>query len=228
MCDRPVLYSFRRCPYAMRARMALLASGTTVRLREVLLRDKPGEMLALSPKGTVPVLHIPAAGDDGGGGDDRGRVIDESLAVMRWALARRDPDNWLAAERRDPETTNALISDSDGPFKHNLDRYKYSTRYAGADRDSHREAGAVFLRRLDDRLRPAGQLFGAAISLADIAIFPFVRQFRIADPAWFDAQDWDALKAWLSGHMESEVFRMAMIKFAPWKETGRDEQFPQH
>ena len=203
MSALPILYSFRRCPYAMRARMALLASDTPVRLREVVLRDKPDEMIDASPKGTVPVLV------------DDGRVIDESLAIMQWALARNDPFNWLDAG----EAGAALIAEADGDFKDNLDRYKYPNRYEGADPVVHREAGLAFLKKLDALLSEHGQLLGEEPSLADYAIFPFVRQFANTDREWFDAQLVPALQAWLEGHLGSDIFQNAMPKFPQWK-TG--------
>lgn len=214
----PVLYSFRRCPYAMRARLAIAAAGVEVRLREVLLRDKPDEMLALSPKGTVPVLHVENTG--------QAAVIDESLAVMRWALDQNDPEGWLTPETGGLEEMLSLIAVNDGPFKHDLDRYKYSTRYEGADRQEHRAAGAAFLGDLNDRLEAGGQLFGARPALADMAIFPFVRQFRIADPDWFDGQNWERLKAWLSHHMNAQIFMRIMEKYTPWKISHTEQSFP--
>ncbi|MEL7488237.1 MAG: glutathione S-transferase [Pseudomonadota bacterium] len=210
--DRPILYSFRRCPYAMRARMAIAVSGVAVLVREIILRDKPQEMLAASSKGTVPVLVSPD-----------GSVIDESLDVMRWALAQSDPEGWLGTGGDDAAS---LIAENDGSFKHHLDRYKYSTRYEGADRDQHRAAGAAFLRQLNDRLSSSLFLFGDARAFADIAIVPFVRQFRIADPDWFDAEDWPALKAWLEALMESDLFVSVMRKYSLWKETGEAHPFP--
>ena len=225
MTTAPILYSFRRCPYAMRARMALKVSGEIVRLREILLRDKPDEMLAASPKGTVPVLQL-----------DDGKVIDESLAVMQWALERGDPEGWLAPQNGTLEDMLALIAENDGEFKHHLDRYKYSTRYKDSDEDAeerkkfkleHREAGEKFLRKLDARLQEAPFLFGGRRSLADIAIFPFVRQFRIADMEWFDAQDFTALQKWLAGLMASPLFEGVMQKHDPWKESGEEVAFPQ-
>ncbi len=209
---RPVLYSFRRCPYAMRARMAIAEAGISVRLREILLRDKPDEMLVASAKGTVPVLILAD-----------GSVIDESLDVMRWALAQNDPSGWLSA---DADETNALITENDGVFKHHLDRYKYSTRYEDADAETHRSAGFEILRRWDERLSVDGQFFGLAPTQADIALFPFVRQFRIADPDWFDAADLPALQSWLSGHMESDRFKAIMTKHPLWKDTGEEIDFP--
>ena len=204
MGEIPILYSFRRCPYAMRARMAIAASGTPVRLREILLRDKPDEMLAASPKGTVPVLV------------DSGKVIDESLDVMRWALARNDPEGWLA--RKD----DALIKENDGPFKHHLDRYKYSTRYEGADAEEHRAGGFRFLQALEAHLADNDYLHGNERSFTDIAIFPFVRQFRIADKDWFDAAPIPNVQRWLKTLTASALFQSVMEKYPLWKETGEE------
>jgi len=211
----PVLYSFRRCPYAMRARMALAKAGINVRLREILLRDKPQEMLDASPKGTVPVL-VPGDGE----------AIDESLAVMRWALGQNDPDRWLSPQVGTLDDMLALIAENDGPFKHHLDRYKYSTRYEDADEAQHRAEGEKYLRLLDARLQKTAYLFGDRIALADIAIFPFVRQFRIADMNWFDAQNWDGLKRWLTEMMDSGLFNSVMQKYPLWKEAGKEIAFP--
>ena len=196
-----VLYSFRRCPYAMRARLALAASGTRYELREVRLSGKPAALLSASPKGTVPVLQ---AAD--------GAVIEESLAIMRWALEAQDPEGWLT--RDDP----ALIATNDGVFKHHLDRYKYPDRY-GLEPDSHRESGLGFLRDLDARLAVAGQLCGPARGLADAAIVPFVRQFARVDLNWFEAQPLPYLQAWLADHLASDLFEGIMYRAAPWS-TG--------
>ena len=170
MTGGPILYSFRRCPYAMRARLALAISDTNCELREVQLSRKPAAMLAVSPKGTVPVL-VP----------NEGPVIDESLLIMRWALARSDPEGWLA--RDDPH----LIARNDGPFKTDLDRYKYPDRH-DADPSLHRQRGVDFLRALDARLAERGQLCGPQRGMADAAIMPFVRQFAAVDRDWFAAQ----------------------------------------
>ncbi len=205
---RPILYSFRRCPYAMRARMALTVSQTPVRLREVLLKDKPDEMIAASAKGTVPVL---VDGDE---------IIDESIAVMAWALAKNDPEGWLAS------VNDPLIAENDGPFKHHLDRYKYSTRYAGADREEHRGEAMTFIEKLETRLKNAPFLSGEARSFADIAIFPFIRQFRIADEAWFDAAPVSNVHTWLRGLIDGDLFQSVMKKYPLWKETGEEVGFP--
>ena len=199
----PVLYTFRRCPYAMRARMAIVVSGARVELREVLLKDKPEAMLAASQKGTVPVLVR-----------DLEPVIDESIDVMRWALGTSDPEGWVAP---DLEAQLALIAENDGDFKHHLDRYKYSTRYEDADPDEHRAAGVKFLEKLEARLTAEKCLFGPNRALADIAIFPFVRQFRIADEKWFDAQAPMRVRAWLTELMESDLFKSVMTKYDVWK-----------
>lgn len=197
----PILYSFRRCPYAMRGRMALKVSGVAYEHREILLRDKPDAMLAASLKGTVPVVIL----SDGG-------VIDESLDVMRWALAQNDPESWLAPG----DAMSDLIDENDGPFKHHLDRYKYSNRYENAVSAAHREAGLDYLKKLNDRLAGQAQLFGDEVSLADIAIFPFVRQFANADRTWFDAQDVPHLQAWLAAHLASPRFAAIMEKHELW------------
>lgn len=200
---RPILYSFRRCPYAMRGRMALDASGIAVEHREILLRDKPAEMLAASPKGTVPVVVLP-----------EGRVLEESLDVMLWALGQNDPENWLSPPSGDRSEMGALIAANDGPFKHHLDRYKYDTRYEGAVASEHRAAASEHLEDLEDRLDRSDQLLGDRPSLADIALFPFVRQFANTDRDWFDAQPWPNLQRWLDGHLQSERFERIMQKHA--------------
>jgi len=202
MSDTPILYSFRRCPYAMRARMALLISETPVRLREVVLRDKPEEMITASPKATVPVLVQSDA-----------MVIDESLAIMHWALGRNDPHDWLA----NAKASHDLIAEADGDFKDNLDRYKYPTRYDDVDPIVHRSGGLEFLRMLEKHIAINGQLLGNQPCLADFAIFPFVRQFANNDRNWFDAQSLPALQKWLAEHLASDLFTTAMTKYSQWR-----------
>lgn len=207
---RPVLYSFRRCPYAMRARMALAVSGTPVRLREVVLKDKPEEMLAASPKATVPVLV------------DGADVLEESLDVMRWALGRSDPEGWLDGA----DDAQGLVAENDGPFKHHLDRYKYATRYEDADPDEHRAAGMAFLQTLEERLAGAPYLNGARRGFADIAIFPFVRQFRIADEGWFGSAPIPNVRRWLEALTSSDLFLSVMQKYPAWKQSREEFDFP--
>ena len=194
----PILYSFRRCPYAMRARLALAISGAALELREVKLSARPAAMLEASPKGTVPVLVLAD-----------GAVIDESIDIMHWALAQADPEGWQ--ERTDPE----LIAQCDGQFKHTLDRTKYPDRH-GADPLEHREQGLMFLRQLDGRLSDKGQLCGPTRGLADAAIMPFVRQFAAIDPDWFAVQSLPQLKTWLEGHLASPLFAVVMQRCVPW------------
>lgn len=213
MTELPVLYSFRRCPYAMRARLALAVSGLPCELREITLRQKPPQMLAASPKGTVPVLVLPG-----------GAVIDESLAIMQWALQQHDPEGWL---RGDPAGPLALIAHNDGPFKHHLDRYKYPNRYPLESGDdptafahTHRTAGALWLGSLEDRLQSGLQthwLFGPQCSLADMALLPFVRQFAHTDATWFAAQPWPAVVDWLAQFEASALFAQVMQKHPLWQ-----------
>lgn len=197
----PVLYSFRRCPYAMRARMALWAAGITVELREVKLAAKPAALLAASPKGTVPVLVLP-----------EGTVIDESLDIMRWALGQNDPEAWRLREDA------ALIAANDGPFKHHLDRAKYPGRYDEDGVTDHRAEALALLAPLEVRLDDAPYLGGAARGFTDIALFPFIRQFAGIDPAWFAAQPFPHLQGWLDRLLALPLFASVMPKFAPWQE----------
>lgn len=199
MSALPILYSFRRCPYAMRARMALWVAGIAAELREVKLAAKPPELIAASPKATVPVLVL---------SDEQ--VIDESLEIMRWALAQQDPEGWLAGE------DTALIAANDGPFKHHLDRAKYPTRYK-PDGVDHRAAALALLLPLEERLAGQAHLCGPRRSLTDIALFPFIRQFAHSDRDWFAAQPLPRLSAWLQGHIASDLFTAIMPKFAPWQ-----------
>ena len=202
----PILYSFRRCPYAMRARMALAVSGQAVELREIELRNRPDEIYAASAKGTVPVLVLPD-----------GKVIDESLDVMRWALAQNDPEAWLPINDAARGETEALLARNDGEFKHHLDRYKYATRYEDVDEVEHRDAASLILRELDARLQQHAFLLGDQIRFVDAALAPFVRQFAIADRAWFDGQDWTALRIWLDTFIASERFQSIMQKYPVWQ-----------
>lgn len=214
---RPILYSFRRCPYAMRARMAIAAAGVACRLREVVLRDKPAEMLEASPKGTVPVVVEPD-----------GTVIEESLDVMAWALAQNDAEDWLSPTQGSRAEMDALIAECDDPFKRALDRYKYPNRYEdeGVDRDEQRTLGLAFLKKLNAQLTGQTQLFGDRVSYADIAIFPFIRQFANTDRTWFDAQDLPNLQTWLAGHLESARFKQIMPKYPQWQTGDEEPVFP--
>ena len=190
-----VLYSFRRCPYAMRARMALHYSGVPLSIVEVSLKAKPAQMLAASPKGTVPVL---VCAD--------GSVIEQSLDIMHWALARHDPDNWLQPG------CNELIEANDTTFKVLLDRYKYAIRYPEHPMAFYRAQGAEFLQRLEDVLTRSPYLDGPALSLTDVALAPFVRQFAHVDRDWFAQAPYPHLNAWLERFLASELFSSVMRK----------------
>ncbi|KJZ66134.1 glutathione S-transferase [Pseudomonas fluorescens] len=195
------LYSFRRCPYAMRARMALRYSGVAVNIVEVSLKAKPAEMLALSSKGTVPVLSVD------------GQVIDESLAIMHWALAQSDPQDWLLKD--DPvgqQLIAGLIEENDQVFKVHLNRYKYAERYPEQPMAFYRAEGEVFLRRLDELLEGRDYLLDKHPSLADVALMPFVRQFAHVDREWFGQTPYHRLQAWLQRLLESDLFVGVMQK----------------
>ncbi|MEL7684571.1 glutathione S-transferase [Citromicrobium bathyomarinum] len=198
MSTERILYSFRRCPYAIRARLALAISETSYELREVRLSRKPAAMLEASPKGTVPVLVLAD-----------GSVIDESSQIMRWALDRNDPEGWL--ERDDA----ALIERNDGRFKHDLDRYKYPDRH-DSDALEHRQRGMEFLGLLDARLAEHAHLCGSQRGMADAAIMPFVRQFAGVDSEWFAAQPIPHLQKWLADQLASPLFSQVMLRVDAW------------
>ena len=201
----PILYSFRRCPYAMRARMAIHISGQKCELREVLLRDKPPSMLEYSAKGTVPVLIL-----------QDNKVIDESLDVIDWALNLNDPDNWQRS--KDTEKTKELIKINDGEFKYHLDRYKYSKRYDNEDPEFHRKRCLKFIESINNELNNSEYIFDDNISYADIVLLPFIRQYRIADIEWFDSLPYNNLKKWLSSFLDSYLLNSIMKKYDLWKE----------
>ena len=208
----PILYSFRRCPYAMRARMAIHISGQKCELREVLLRDKPPSMLEYSAKGTVPVLIL-----------QDGKVIDESLDVIDWALNLNDPDNWQRS--KDTKKTKELIKINDGEFKYHLDRYKYSKRYDNEDPEFHRKKCLKFIESINNELNNSEYIFDDNISYADIVLLPFIRQFRIADIEWFDSLPYDNLKKWLSSFLNSSLLNSIMKKYDLWKEGDKSIVF---
>lgn len=195
-----ILYSFRRCPYAMRARLAIASAGLRPEHREIVLRDKAPEFLAASPKGTVPVVV------------DGERVIEQSLDVMRWALAQHDPESLLDMD----DSANALIAQCDSSFKEALDRTKYSARY-GSDPDRERAKAQIFLDVLGARLDQQAFLSGARIGFADLAIFPFIRQFAHIERARFDADAPESLRHWLDHFLHSERFASIMQKYPKWE-----------
>jgi len=206
---QPILYSFRRCPYAMRARLAVASSAQKVHLREILLRDKAPAFLEASPKGTVPVLVAD-------------RVIEESIEVMDWALAQSDPEDLLYAG----SVARDLVLRCEADFKGHLDRFKYAVRYENVDPEKERSLASVYLRELDAMLAKTEYLFGDRIGFADIGIAPFVRQFANTDRAWFDEQDWPHLRGWLDRFIQSDRFAAIMTKFPKWEEGDAVTVFP--
>lgn len=199
----------------MRARLALHAGDVGVELREVTLKNKPIEMLLASPKGTVPVLVLPD-----------GTVLEQSLDIMLWALARHDPQRWLPTSTAAMEQSMALIAQNDGDFKSNLDRYKYPSRFNLPDGQAHRTQGAQFLQTLDTQVNAQGFLHGSHFGLADAAIVPLVRQFAHTDPAWFAGQPWAALQQWLAAFEASTTFHRVMDKVPVWVPGQASLPFP--
>ncbi|MGR3616222.1 MAG: glutathione S-transferase [Paracoccaceae bacterium] len=200
MTSHPILWTFRRCPYAIRARVALNLANQTVEQREVVLRDKPDAFLQTSASGTVPTLDLGV------------RVIDESLEIMIWALEQDDPEGLLDM----PDEGWDLIRANDGPFKAALDHTKYTTRYPHLNMAEERAKASAYLIQLDQRLSGQTWLFGARPTIADFALLPFVRQFAFIDRPWFDAQDWPALIVWLDRFLASAVFADVMVKRSQW------------
>nr|WP_264080725.1 glutathione S-transferase [Paracidovorax avenae] len=209
----PVLYSFRRCPYAIRARMAIAASGQRCEWREVVLRDKPAALLAASPKGTVPVLVLPG-----------GRVLEQSLDIMRWALAQRDPAGWLQVG--EPDDVEALLASCDGPFKQALDRCKYPERHPEVPRGAAQSQARAWLESLEDRLARGAFLCGSRAALADVALMPFVRQYAAIDRTAWNARPWPRLQAWLAAWENGALFEQVMHKAPPWHEAQPVQFFP--
>jgi glutathione S-transferase len=200
-----VLYSYRRCPYAMRARMALAYAGIAVEIREISLREKPASIFAISPKGTVPVLQ------------SDGLVIDQSYDIMKWALRQSDRDQWLSAETE--SLIDEWVAKNDGPFKKLLDQYKYPDRYPDIQiEETLSQATLLFLGPINEQLKRNAYLLGPKISLADIAIFPFVRQFAMVEPDWIDQSGLTFLKQWLNAHLESSLFLSVMQKYPTWRD----------
>lgn len=211
----PVLYSFRRCPYAMRARLAIYQSGVVVELREVLLRDMPASLLSVSPKGTVPVLVLPD-----------GNVIDESWHIVQWALKQNDPENWLGQHECYLNRTSELLEINDGAFKSALDRYKYASRYPEQPAEFYRRQGETFLALLEQRLVTTRYLLSNEATVADIGIFPFIRQFAAVDADWFKAAPYRKLAAWLDNWVTSDLFAGVMKKYRLWQPDDVARFFP--
>ncbi|QYJ99313.1 glutathione S-transferase [Shewanella alkalitolerans] len=216
----PILYSFRRCPYAMRARLGLFLAGQEVELREIVLKHKPEPMLAASPKGTVPVLIL-----------EDGSVIDESLSIMLWALGKKAKEGdqkgddktaalLLSLEPDLQQAAMALITENDNEFKPWLDKYKYADRHPEQTQEDYRAQGERFIARLEARLNEHAQLMADVTTVADYAIFPFVRQFAHVDNTWWQHAPYPKVRAWLANHIDSPAFTAIMKKYPTWLDSG--------
>lgn len=210
---QPILYSFRRCPYAIRARLAIAVSEQAVELREIVLKHKPQELLAISPNKTIPVLQL---------ADNQ--VFDESLEIMVWALQKHDPQHWITPQLKD---MLLLIDENDFQFKPWLDKYKYADRHLEHKQSYYRDQAEDFLMLLEDRLTVHDYLFANHITLADMAIMPFIRQFALVDKTWFEQSDYNYLKNWLAELINSELFKQCMHKYPTWLESGQSIPFPE-
>jgi glutathione S-transferase len=209
MTPLPILYSFRRCPYAMRARMAIIYSGIHVELREVVLKNKPAELISASAKGTVPVLQL-----------QDGHVIDESLDIMRWALQQHDPGHWLSSAQ------HPLLEEHDSSFKQALDRYKYADRFPEQPQYVYRQTCEAFLNKIEHLLAQNTYIQGACLSYVDIAIAPFIRQFAWVDKAWFDTAPYPYLQRWLSHILSDDIFLRCMQTYPAWQAGDKPVIFP--
>ena len=210
LANKPILYSYRRCPYAMRARMALAYAGIPVEIREISLKEKPPSMVAISPKATVPVMQY------------GNLVLEQSLDIMRWALSQHDPDGWLTDENN--MAVNTLIEVNDGSFKKILDQYKYPSRFPEVNPvDVLTNALNQHLRPFNDQLKKTQFLLGAKLSMADVAIFPFIRQFHMVDETLFSLYQLEDLKKWLNDCIESDLFLSIMQKHPVWQDASLEK-----
>ncbi|MDX8398418.1 MAG: glutathione S-transferase [Mariprofundaceae bacterium] len=206
----PILYSFRRCPYAIRARLAIAYSAVPVALREVELKNKPAALLQASPKATVPVLLC-----------NSGNIIDESRDIMLWALKQNDPKHWLNT------IDHPLIDENDNHFKTYLDHYKYADRFPDHPQAYYRQQCELFLNKLEKLLANSAFIQGNTLSYADTAIFPFIRQFSLIEPYWFKQASYPYLQTWLEVQLTSTLFANVMQKYSPWQAGNKAVIFPQ-
>ena len=216
----PILYSFRRCPYAIRARYCLALLQVPVALREVVLKDKPAQLLALGGRSTVPQLI-----------DTDGQRYEESADIMHFALSQSElrlcARQLWPNDKKLTSKINAWVCYNDNHFKYWLDRYKYADRYPEHSEEYYRSKACIFLKRLNLRLSQQEYLLGKDMSLADIAIFPFIRQFAGVNAAWFSASEYDAVKEWLKGFLDSETFELVMKKYPRWESEQAEVCFPE-
>ncbi len=210
--DLPILYSLRRCPYAMRGRMGIALSQQKVLLREIVTKDKPSELLASSPKGTVPVLVLP-----------NGQIIEQSIEVMNWALQQNDPQDLLRSNNPTlSEQVQQLIKTNDDDFIGHLEKYRASVRYRNIDVEQRRHACEVFISELESKLAQHEYLFGDTPSLADFAVMPFVSQFVRVEKKWFVQSEYQNVGHWLRAHLDSKLYTQVMKQYPLWNETKQD------
>lgn len=209
----PILYSFRRCPYAMRARLAITIAGRKVEIREVVLKDKPAELLEISPKATVPVLLL-----------NNGALLEESLDIMLWAAENHAI--WQSLDEQQRKESLILIEENDVSFKQILDRYKYADRYPEHSAEYYREQGELFLKKLEQRLSQQVNLMTDSLTLVDFAVLPFIRQFALVDWDWFSQADYPKLQNWLNGFLQSDLFEQVMYKYPQWQAGDEITVFP--
>ena len=202
----PVLYSFRRCPYCMRAHMALKNTGIKIELREVELKDLPQQLTDISSEATVPVLQLPD-----------GKVFTESWEIVKWALEQNDPDNWSGSDNRYVLDADMLVETSDYSFKTDLDLYKYADRHPEHSQEFYRQACEEFIEELEDMLSENKYLLGDEISLADIGVFPFIRQFSLVDDEWFKQSKYSGVKRWLQSLLDTDLFQVVFQKHKIWQ-----------
>ena len=212
MSQSPVFYTFRRCPYCMRAHMALDYAGIPLEIREVDLNNLPAEALAVSPHATVPSLVL-----------DENNFMDESWDIMKWAVRQNDPDRWLGRNEEFLQDTEMLVETNDYSFKEDLEHYKYAERYPAHPMEYYRQRGEAFLQELEDMLDDNRYLLASHITVADIAVLPFIRQFVMVDQDWFDKVPYPKLKAWLNSLLQTEWFKHASEKREIWQPDRKDE-----
>ena len=212
-----ILYSFRRCPFAIRARLSIYYSKIRCQIREISLKKKPPEFISLSPKATVPVLL-----------KEDHSVIDESIDIVKWILSQSDPNELLIPLHDKNEDVDYFISLFDNKFKFHLDRYKYSSRYDSAEKNKHRDAASEILELFDDKITDTGFVYGNKISVYEVCILPLVRQFMIADPEWFEGYfRFEKVKKSLKSFIDSDAFKVTMKKYDEWiNDRGKIEYFP--
>ncbi len=204
----PILYSFRRCPYCMRAHMGLKYAALTIELREVSLKELPEQLLDVSASETVPVLVL-----------SKDNVMDESWDILKWALEQNDPDNWLGQDNEYLLGAEMLVETNDFSFKDDLDQYKYADRFPEHSEESYRKACEEFIEELEDMLLENRYLLASQLSIADIAVFPFIRQFSLVDKTWFEQSPYPKVQQWLAKLIDTELFQQVFLKHENWKNT---------